>query len=116
MVRAAPAARQGPLEDIRFDLASRSLDPQELDAAAEEFGRPAFVGGDMRLAVADDGAPRWRQMRKRKRIGRRPRSDEEARGLMLEHLRKPALQALGPVILPVGERLALIRSCDRGEN
>ena len=67
MVRAAPAARQGPLEDIRFDLASRSLDPQELDAAAEEFGRPAFVSGDMRLAVADDGAPRRRQMRKRKR-------------------------------------------------
>ena len=61
------------------------------------------------LAVADDGAPRRRQMRKRKRIGRRPRSDEEDCELMLEHLRKPVLQALGPVILPVGERLALVR-------
>src|ERR1700674_4546473 len=110
MVRAAPAARQGPLEDIRFDLASRSLDPQELDAAAEEFGRPAFVSGDMRLAVADGCAPRRPHTRKRKRTGRRrPRAAEEESELMLDHLRTPALQALGPVIVPVGELLALVR-------
>ena len=112
VMRTAPLAVERVRHGIGRDLAAYSCEPDELDAAAKEFRRAAFVHGDMRLLVAENGTPGRRQMRERERIGRSPRRNQEHRDLALEHLGEPAFDALGPGILAIGERVPLIGARD----
>ena len=92
MVRTAPlpGIERAPQRRGR-DLAGFAREPDELDAAAEEFRRAAFVGRDVRLGVAEHGAPRRREMRERQRVGRGPGRHQEDRDLVLEQLGEPPL-------------------------
>jgi hypothetical protein len=94
--------------------AAREAD--ELDAAAEKFRRAALVGRYMRLGMAQDRSPWWRQMRQRQRIRRRPRGYQKDRDLVLEELGKTPFQGRSPDVVAVGERTALIRPRERGED
>ncbi len=68
------------------DLAGFARQADELDAAAEEFRRAAFVGRDMRLGMAQHRAPWRRQMGERQRIRGGAGRHQEDRDLVLENL------------------------------
>src|SRR5262245_5397478 len=70
----------------------------------------------MRLLVAEHGAPRWGEMRERKRVGGGPGRHQEDRDRMLEELGEPALDPLGPAVAAISERSARIRGRNGGED
>ena len=110
MMRAAPLPFiERALQRRRRDLAGLACEADELDAAAEEFGRAAFVGGDVRLVVAQHGAPRRREVCQRERVCRRAGRHQEHRDLALKNLGESSLDPLGPIIAAVGERGAVVR-------
>ena len=87
VVRAAPLRlreRASSVAGAILPAVAREAD--ELDPAAEEFRRAAFVGRDVRLGMAEDGAPGRRQMRERERIRGGAGRHQEDRDLVLEHL------------------------------
>src|SRR4029077_10537199 len=86
------------------NLAPLPRQSNELDAAAEEFRRAAFVDRDMRFRMTQHRAPRGRQMRERERIRGRSGRHQEYRDILLENLRKAPLDPLGPVVIAVTER------------
>jgi hypothetical protein len=106
---------QRVLQGGRRDLAAVACKSDELDAATEKLGRAAFVGRDMCVLVAEHRAPRRSEVRKRKRVGRSPGGDQKNRDLMLEEVSQSALGTLGPGIAAVGERPALVRQRDGGQ-
>ena len=109
MVRTAPLpVSERVLQRGRRDLAGFAGKADKLDAAAEEFRRAAFVGGDVRLVVTEHGAPRRRQMRKREGVGRGSGRHQEHRDLALKNLREAPLGASGPVVTAVGQRGAVV--------
>src|SRR5262249_46293680 len=65
---------------------------------------------DMRLLVAEHGAPRRGEMRERKRVGGSPGRHQEDRDLMFEELGESALDPLGPAVAAINERGARIRA------
>jgi len=110
MMRAAPLpVIDCMLKRRRRDLASFACKPEKLDAAAEEFGRATLVGGDVRLVVAEHGAPGRREVRERKRVRRGAGRHQEDRDLALKNLGECPLDASGPIIAAVGQRGALVR-------
>src|SRR6476659_6231587 len=109
MMRTAPLPiSERVLQRRRRDLAGFAGKADELDAAAEEFRCAAFVGGDVRLLMAEYGAPRRRQMRKREGVGRGSGRHQEHRDLVLKNLREAPLGASGPVVTAVGQRRAVV--------
>ena len=116
MVRPAPLAVERTRKRCRRELAPLAGKADELETAAEEFRRPAFVGRDMRLLMADDRAPRGREMRKRKRIGRSPRPHQEHRHLAFEHFGETALDPLRPGIVAISEHRAFVGARKRRQN
>src|SRR5262249_52252929 len=87
-----------------------------LDAAAKEFRRTTLVSRDMRLGMAQDCTPGWREMRNRERIGGGPSRHQKDRDLMLEQLGKTLLEAPRDRVIAVGKRGALVRGRNRGQD
>ena len=87
MMRRRPmAALERAPQRLGRDLAGLARQADELDAAAEEFRRAAFVGRDVRLGMAQHRAPGRREMRERQRIGGGAGRHQEDRDLALEDL------------------------------
>jgi len=103
----AVAGERG-LQRGRGDLAGRARKLGELQSAAEEFRRAAFVGRDMRFGVAERDAPGRRDLRQRQRIGRRPGRDQKDGDFALEDVRQAALDLLRPGIVAVAARITAI--------
>jgi hypothetical protein len=117
VMRAAPLAGiERALQGRGRDLAACAREPDELDAAAEEFRRAAFIRRDMRLGVAEHGAPGRREMRERQRVGRGPGRHQEYRDLVLEQLGEPLLDVPGPGVAAIGERRAVVGATEGGED
>ena len=102
-----------PMSGIAFDCRAHRVDdelaadagqPDELEAAAEELRRAAFVGDDVGFGVAQHAAPGRRDMRERQRIGGGAGRHDEDRNLALEDLAKPALDALCCIVIAIAER------------
>jgi hypothetical protein len=116
MMRPAPLAVERARQGLRRNLAARPRKADELDATTEEFRRAAFIGGDMRLVVAEHRAP-WRcEMRERQRIGGGAGRHEKNGDVALEHVSEPPLEAGRPVVVAIGERRPLIRARDGRQN
>ncbi len=112
-MRPAPLPIERALQGFGRDLARFSRKANELNAAAEEFRRAAFIRGDMCLLVAQDCAPGRRVLRDCKRVCRCSCRHQKHRNIAFEHLRKPALHLSRPVIVAVGKRTALICARNR---
>ena len=109
MMRAAPLPLiERALQRRRRDLAGFAGKPDQLDAAAEEFRRAAFVGGDVRLVMAQHGAPGRREVRERERVRRGAGRHQEDRDLALKDLGECPLDPFGPVVVAVGQRGAVV--------
>ena len=74
----------------------------ELEARAKELRRPAFVGVDVRLPVADDGPPGRRHRRQRQGVGRRAGVHQQHAHLALEDAGQLLLDAACPLVAAVG--------------
>src|SRR5262249_5302300 len=98
------------------DVAGSAATAQELDTTAEEFGRTAFVGCDVRFVMAEHGAPGRGEMRQRERVRRRSGRHQEDRDLALEDFGEARLDALRPGIAAVSERRAGIRARNCGKD
>src|SRR6185437_5950457 len=97
------------------NLAALAGQPDQLERAAEEFGRAAFVGRDMRLGVAEHAAPGRVDMGECERIRGRADGDEKHRGVMLENLADAALDRAGEIVVAITERKTAIGARDRVE-
>src|SRR5262249_56057249 len=62
-----PGGERAP-QRLGGDLACLARKPHELDSTAEEFRRAAFVRCDVRLVMAEHGAPGRGEMRQRERV------------------------------------------------
>jgi len=117
VMRPAPRPRiERAPQRIGGDLAGFAGKAHELDPTAEEFGRAAFVGCDVRLLMAEHGAPRRGEMRQRERVCRRSGRHQEDRDLALENFREARLHAPRPGIVAVSERSAGIRARNGGKD
>ena len=112
-MRSAPSTVERAHQGSWCDLAAFAAKRNELDTAAEEFRRAAFVRCDMRILVTEDRAPGRSEMRERERIGCCPGCHEKHRDLALEKLAQALLDARGPGVATIGEHLAFIRAGDR---
>ena len=117
VMRAAPLPL-GKLGGECLDRYFASLpgEPDELEAAAEEFRRPTFVGRDVRFRMAQHRPPGRRQVRERERIGRRSGRHEKNGNVALEQLREFFLDTSGPGVVAVGQRRPVVRARNGGEN
>ena len=104
------------LQRVGRDLAGFAGKADELDSTAIEFRRAAFVRRDVRLVMAEHGAPGRREMRERERIGRGSRRHQENRDLTRKHLGESLLDAPRPDVLPIAQRRALVRPRNSGED
>ncbi len=104
------------LQRVGRDLAGFAGKADELHSTAIEFRRAAFVRRDVRLVMAEHGAPGRREMRKRERIGRGSRRHQENRDLTRKHLGESLLDAPRPDVLPIAQCCALIRPRNSGED
>src|SRR5262249_19722346 len=98
------------------DLAAVARKPDQLDAAAKKFRRAAFVDRDMRSRVTEHRAPGRREMRQRQRIRTGPGRQQKDRHVVLEQLGEPRLDAPGPVVIAIGQRGAVVRPRNGGED
>ncbi len=80
----------------------------ELDPAAVEFRRAAFVRGDVRLPMAEHSAPGLSQLRECERVGRGSARHQEHRKLTLKNIGQSLLDPPRPGIASVGQRDAFI--------
>ena len=110
MMRAAPLPLiERTLQRRRRDLAGFAGKPNELDAAAEEFGRATFIRGDVRLLMAEHGTPGRREVRECEGVRRGSGRHQEDRDLALKNLGECPLDPFGPAIAAVGQRGAVVR-------
>ena len=79
----------------RVSLAVLARQADQLDAAAEEFRRAAFVGHDVCLLVAQHAAPGRRDMGKREGVGGGPGGHQEDRDLASRTVRRSAARPTG---------------------
>src|SRR5262249_24428616 len=98
------------------NLAAFARKADELQSTAVEFRRAAFVRRDMRLGMAQHGAPRRSEMRQCERVGRGSGRHQENCDLMREKFGEARFDASGPGIAGVGRRCALIRTRNGGKN
>lgn len=108
MQGARPHARELVDDRLGRQLAAIARQADDLGPAGEEFRRAAFVGGDMRLVMAEHRPPGLDQARQRERVRRRAGRDQENRDLALEQLREQGLDPLRPRIVAIGGGEALI--------
>src|SRR5262249_41818836 len=104
-----------------WELCGRNLAPSPREAAAlqptaVEFRRAAFVRRDMRLGMAEHGAPRRSEMRQCERVGRGSCRHQENCDLVREKFGEARFDASGPGIAAVAQRRALIRPRNGGKN
>ncbi len=112
----AAVADERRLQRFRRDLGAVAGKAFELEAAAEEFRRAAFVGGDVGIGVTEHDAPWRRDLRQRQRIGGRPGRHQERRHLALEDFGQAPLDAQRPIVIAVAERIARVRRHDGVED
>ena len=114
MMRPAPGAvLERAAQGRRRDLAPLAGQSDQLDAAAEELRRAAFVDRDMQLRMAQHRAPGRGQMGERERVRRRAGRHQEYRDLALEKLGEALLDPPGPVVIAIAGRIAGIGLPDR---
>src|SRR5215831_13484757 len=106
-MRAVPAiAGERLVEAIGRDFAGHTGQADKFDAVSEKFGRAAFVGQNVRLGVAKNGAPGRRDLCQRQSVCRRAGRHQESRYVTLEDLTEPALRGFCPIIIAVATRVA----------
>ena len=110
---AARHEREGVVERGWRDLASASGKADQLGPGREKFRRAAFVRGDMRKFVAENGAPGIRDGGQRQRIRRRARGDQKDLDLALENVRQRNLGAAGPLVRAISGGRAAVGVDDR---
>src|SRR6516162_1367445 len=68
---------------------------------SEKFGRPAFVGENVRSGMTENGAPGRRDLRQSQSVCRRAGWRQESRHATFEDLAEPALGRLCPIIIAI---------------
>ena len=109
------AAARSALERRGVQLRTLACEWHEPQAAAEEFGRAAFVPHDMRQLMREDRTVRWRERRQRERVGRRAGRDREDRDARAEEAPEGLIERQGPAIVAVGTGRARVGCLDGGE-
>jgi hypothetical protein len=116
MRQVARIARNGDFDGLRHQLAILAGQFEQLQAAAEEFRRPALVGDDMCVGMTEHPAPGWRHMGEPQRVGRGSRWYQEDRHIRFEQLVEATFHVAGEAIVPITEREASRRLADRLQN
>jgi hypothetical protein len=105
LVNVVAHGREKSLYALRIELGPLPFGQQQLGAMRVEFGRPAFVILDVRVAMAHDAAIRRAKRGKSERICRRSGGDPERLHFGLEKLGESLVQ-------PRARRVAVIGGID----
>ncbi len=99
--------RQRRTQSVGRDPASLARQLDQLEPAAEKFRRAALVGDDVGFGMAEHRAPGRNKLRQRERVRGGPGRHQEHRDIVLEKLRKPALDPPGRLVVAIAERKPL---------
>ena len=95
-------------ERLRRHLAADTRHADELEPAAEELRRAAFIGQDMRLAMREHRAPRRAHMRERQRIGGGAGRHQEYGDVVLEQFRDAPLDVPSQIVIAIAQHEAFV--------
>ncbi len=105
MDKAAPEWSERGGQFVRREFTAATVEHGHRQAAAEESHRTRLVGGDVRIAVAENQAPRSGEGGDGERVCGGPRGHQMNLDILLEQVAKLGLDRLGQLVTAVGGRL-----------